>query len=92
MVLDMVSLSLVESWGEETPFPPPFFILSAKFLSKMLNNLQSAAGYKGFYMTYNGLFINHLAFADDTILFCNGSKNTLRKVLDTLTRYEMVSG
>lgn len=71
---------------------PSIFIISAELLSNMLNNLRSTAGYKGFYMNCNVPAINHLDFVDDTILFCNGSNNTLRKVLDTLTKYEMVSG
>lgn len=59
----------------------------------MLNKLHNAAGFKGFYMNHNGPKINHLSFADDTILFCNGSKRSMELVvLETLSTYEDVSG
>lgn len=66
----------------------PLFVLSAELLSQMLNRLHNMYGYKSFYMNNYGLKINHLSFADDTILFCSGSKRSMEMVLDTLTSYE----
>ncbi|XP_060182802.1 uncharacterized protein LOC132612715 [Lycium barbarum] len=74
------------------PLSPSLFILSAELLSQMLNKLQNSLGHKGFYMKNYGPQINHLTFADDTILFCNGSKKSLRKVVNTLKEYELISG
>ncbi|XP_019259988.1 PREDICTED: uncharacterized protein LOC109238018 [Nicotiana attenuata] len=74
------------------PISPSLFFISAELLSKMLNNLHDRQGYKGFYMSVNGPKINHLSFANDTILFCNGGKDTLEIILKTLEIYEKISG
>ncbi|XP_060212091.1 uncharacterized protein LOC132639670 [Lycium barbarum] len=74
------------------PLSPSLFTLSVELLSQMLNKLQNSASFKGFYMNHNGPKINHLTFADDTILFCNGSKRSMELILKTLNTYEGVSG
>jgi len=38
------------------------------------------------------LEINHLSYADDTILFCSGQLSSIRKMMQILRNYEMVSG
>lgn len=68
------------------------FVIAAELLSKMLNDLSYRIGYKGFHMNSNGPQINHLSFADDSILFCNGSKRPLEMILRVLKTYEDVSG
>ncbi|KAG5607179.1 hypothetical protein H5410_028671, partial [Solanum commersonii] len=47
--------------------------------------------YKGFHMNSNRSQINHLSFADNTILFYNGSKRPLEVILRVLKTYEAVS-
>lgn len=74
------------------PLSPSLFILSAELLSQMLNSLQNNARHQGFYMSIHGPQINHLTFVDDTILFCNGSKRSIREVMDILKEYELISG
>jgi len=74
------------------PLSPSLFVLSSELLSQMLNDLPRRRGYKSFYMNQNGPQVNHLSFADDTILFCNGSKQTLEMFLRTLHIYENTSG
>lgn len=74
------------------PLSPSLFILSAELLSQMLNRLQNNARHQGFYMSIHGPQINHLTFVDDTILFCNGSKRSIREVMDILKEYELISG
>lgn len=54
----------------------------------MLNDIQNRRRYRGFYIVRSGPQVNHLAFANDIILFISGHKNTLRLVMDTLTSYE----
>lgn len=74
------------------PLSPSLFILSAELLSHKLTGLQTKIGYKGFYMSANGPQINHLTFADDTIIFCNGDKRSLKMILDTLKKHEGNTG
>lgn len=74
------------------PLSPSLFVLNAELLSLLLNELQKHRGYRGFYMSSYGPQINHLAFADDFILFCNGGKTTLQLIQATLATYEQVSG
>ncbi|XP_060203069.1 uncharacterized protein LOC132631512 [Lycium barbarum] len=90
-----------ETWGffkserglrQGDPLSLSLFFLSAELLSQMLNGLKRKPGYKGFYMKENGPQINHLSFADDTILFCNGGKRPLKMVLEVLKTYENISG
>ncbi|XP_060195100.1 uncharacterized protein LOC132624318 [Lycium barbarum] len=74
------------------PLSPSLFILSTENLSQMLNKLPRNPRYKGFWMNIMGPQINHLTFADDTILFCNGSKRPMQLLMNTLSKYEEVSG
>lgn len=43
-------------------------------------------------MNTNGQRINHIPFADDTIIFCNGRKKTFEMMHKTLKVYEELSG
>lgn len=43
-------------------------------------------------MSKKGLSINHLAFADDIILFSNGCRVSLKLLLDILAKYGRISG
>ncbi|KAK4706406.1 hypothetical protein R3W88_034036 [Solanum pinnatisectum] len=36
--------------------------------------------------------INHLSYADDTILFSSGHKKSMKKMMNVLKQYEFVSG
>lgn len=38
------------------------------------------------------LDINHLSYADDTILFCSGERNSVIKMMYVLRKYEEISG
>lgn len=42
-------------------------------------------------MKRQGPQVNHLAFADDTILFTSGEKHSLQLILNILNTYETVS-
>ncbi|XP_070018326.1 uncharacterized protein [Nicotiana sylvestris] len=71
---------------------PLSFVLSAELLSKMLNVIQENRNYKNFSMNRHVPIINHLAFADDTIIFSSGNKASLHLILNTLATYERDSG
>ncbi|XP_060211662.1 uncharacterized protein LOC132639211 [Lycium barbarum] len=74
------------------PISHSLFILSVKLLSQLLNDLKRQPGYKGFYIKSRGPQINHLFFADDAILFCNGGKKPLKMIPEALKTYEGLSG
>lgn len=74
------------------PIPPSLFVISAELLSTMLNNLHDQESFSAFAMNKRGPRINHLAFADDLILFITTRKKTVKKMMKVLTRYENISG
>nr|XP_009598929.1 uncharacterized protein LOC104094661 [Nicotiana tomentosiformis] len=78
------------SLKQEDPLSHSLFILSAEILSQTMNNFHNRVGYKSFYMNINYPKVNHLSFADDTILFCNENKRSMRLILSTLTDYEKI--
>ncbi|XP_070034634.1 secreted RxLR effector protein 78-like [Nicotiana tomentosiformis] len=70
------------------PLSPALFILSVKVLSISLNNLFLDKKFKGFGMPKWTDPLNHLAYADDTIIFSFTDPYSLKKVVDVLTNYE----
>ncbi|KAG5615505.1 hypothetical protein H5410_015329, partial [Solanum commersonii] len=50
------------------------------------------AFFQGFYINIQGPLINHLSFAEDTIIFSSGNKASLKLILKTSKSYENVSG
>lgn len=61
-------------------------------LSRSLNNLHRDKDYIGYRLLKWSPEINHLAYADDTILFYSRDKDYVIKVMHVLNRYERVSG
>lgn len=61
-------------------------------LSRSLNNLHRDKDYIGYRLPKWSPEINHLAYADDTILFCSRDKDSVIKVMHVLNRYERVLG
>lgn len=53
---------------------PILFIIAAEVLSRGLNNLNDDAEFSGYGMPKWSPMINHLAYADDTILFGSGDR------------------
>lgn len=51
------------------PFSPAIFSLGAEMLSSSLNNIHNHHDYHAFVMERRFPQVNHLSFADDTILF-----------------------
>ncbi|EOY25449.1 Uncharacterized protein TCM_016755 [Theobroma cacao] len=70
---------------------PLLFILAAEYLSRGINQLFS--DHKSLHYL-SGCFmpISHLAFADDIVIFTNGCRPALQKILIFLQEYEAVSG
>lgn len=67
---------------------PALFILTAKALSKALNHLFYNYEFKSYGLPKWSDQINHMAYADDTIIFANVDKRSLQLIMENLTLYE----
>lgn len=74
------------------PLSPTLFILAAECLTRALNSLRRNEKFKEYGMPKWSPYVNHLAYADDTIIFTSADKQSLKLVMDTLSDYEKVSG
>lgn len=77
---------------QEDPLSPTLFIIEAEVLSRGLNKLYELPDFKGFEMSKWSPYINHLTYADDTILICSGEKRSVRSMITILGEYEQMSG
>ena len=72
------------------PISPSLFIIVVEFLSRSLDGL--VARYPSIaYVTRVPLVISHLSFADDIIIFSNGSRPSLSHIMRVLHMYEGLS-
>lgn len=74
------------------PLSPALFILSAEVLSRSLNALFEDVQFIGYGLPKWSSQLNHLAYADDTIIFSSADKYSLKKIVSTLHEYEVQSG
>ncbi|XP_075087578.1 uncharacterized protein LOC142169594 [Nicotiana tabacum] len=74
------------------PLYPALFILSAEVLSNSLNKLFEEKSFVGFGMPEWSDPLNHLAYADDTIIFASAHPASLSKIMAVLGNYEKISG
>ncbi|XP_060216354.1 uncharacterized protein LOC132643852 [Lycium barbarum] len=74
------------------PLSPTLFIIAAECMTRALNELHKKEGYVGYGMPKWSPYINHLAYADDTIIFTSAQPHTLKLVMNTLAEYEKISG
>nr|XP_016452212.1 PREDICTED: uncharacterized protein LOC107776803 [Nicotiana tabacum] len=74
------------------PLAPFLFILFTELLSRSLNKLFEDNKFRGFGMPKWSDLLNHLAYADDIIIFTSADPYSLRKVVVVLTLYEQTSG
>lgn len=74
------------------PLSPALFILMEEALSRALNNLFNCAGFQGYGLPKWSEKINHLAYADDTIIFTKADSTSLKLLMQTLREYESQSG
>ncbi|XP_049414633.1 uncharacterized protein LOC125877356 [Solanum stenotomum] len=78
----------VKQWD---PLSPALFILSAEVLTKALNQLYYNYEFKSFGLPKWSDQLNHLAYANDTIIFTSVDKKSLQLIMDTLQLYEAQS-
>jgi hypothetical protein len=74
------------------PLSPYFFILCAEGLSTLLRGAEQDGRITGLPITRGGTRINHLFFADDSLLFCRSSILEWARIQEILEIYEMASG
>ncbi|XP_019246545.1 PREDICTED: uncharacterized protein LOC109226206 [Nicotiana attenuata] len=74
------------------PLSPALFILSAEVLSGSLNKLFEHKSFMGFGMPKWSDPLNHLAYADKTIIFASAHPPSLSKIMAVLGSYERISG
>ncbi|XP_059306349.1 uncharacterized protein LOC132057762 [Lycium ferocissimum] len=73
------------------PLSPTLFILAAEALSRALYSLNDNLWYTGYGMPKWSPSINHLAYADDTIIFASPCDIALRLIMQVLGAYEAAS-
>lgn len=71
---------------------PSLFIIAAEVMSRGLNKLVVVGIITPFSTPQRCDNISHLAFADDLIIFTNGSQKSLLKLMGFLHAYEHESG
>ncbi|XP_027060834.1 uncharacterized protein [Coffea arabica] len=72
------------------PLSPVLFIIGSEMLSRGLNALAfQHIGYRGF---PSCPAVTHLAFADDVLIFTNGSAPALKRTMQVLEAYQQSSG
>jgi hypothetical protein len=74
------------------PLSPYFFILCAEGLSEALKRGEREGGFTGLPITRGGTRLNHLFFADDSLLFCKAKASELESLQAILDSYEHASG
>lgn len=72
---------------------PSLFIIAEEALSRGLSYLFQKEGLVGFYKCgRSSLFRTHLLYADETLVFCNGSKRSISNLFGFLHKYDASSG
>ncbi|XP_070010394.1 uncharacterized protein [Nicotiana sylvestris] len=74
------------------PISPTLFILAAEALSRGLNALHTNLYFYGFGMPKWSPKINHLAYADDMIIFSSSDEISLMLIMQVLNAYEVAYG
>ncbi|CAN1151748.1 Transposon TX1 uncharacterized 149 kDa protein [Linum perenne] len=73
---------------------PFLFIMVMEVLSSILGQMQEAGLVKGFHMNdmASSSQVNHILYADDTLVFCDADESQVRYLLAGLICFECVSG
>jgi len=74
------------------PLAPSLFILAEEALSRGISSLYDQGKVVPFHTYWNCPIVSHLLFADDSIIFTNGSKSSLKNWMQFIIKYESSSG
>jgi hypothetical protein len=73
------------------PLSPLLFLLVVECLSRFLNEAKSAGNFRGIKIS-PGLYISHLLFVDDILIFCDGSRQDIEKLCEGLILFKHATG
>lgn len=82
----------IQGIRQEDPISPYLFILCTETLSCLLNNAKTSGLITSLPIRKNILHINHLFFADDSLLFCKANSIEWSQLYHLLDLYELASG
>lgn len=74
-------LSVFQRVKQGDPLSPVLFIIAAEVMSRSLNSLFQDRKFVGFGLPKWSPQINHLSYADDTILFESGDRYSIKKMV-----------
>ncbi|XP_018488051.2 uncharacterized protein LOC108858662 [Raphanus sativus] len=74
------------------PISPYLFILCGEVLSGLCRRAELDGSLRGLRVARGSPRVNHLLFADDTMMFCNSSPECCLSLRNILQEYEKVSG
>ena len=85
------------TWGlcQGDSLSPLLFLLMMEVLSRLLKRTEEGGFLRGFQAnchSQRGLHISHLLFADDTILFCDASREQLLYIRMVMIFFETIIG
>jgi hypothetical protein len=86
--------NIVPSRGlrQGNPISPYLFLLYAESLSSLLVQADSEGFLEGVPTSRRGPWINHMFFADDSLIFCRASHDHWNRLSAILNIYELASG
>ncbi|PKU77129.1 Putative ribonuclease H protein [Dendrobium catenatum] len=73
------------------PLSPSLFIITMEYFSRCINFIFEKYP-SMYYLTKDGFPVSHLCFADDFMIFCNGSLNHIKKIKSFLNNFFLESG
>ena len=73
------------------PLPPYLFLLCVKGLLALLRKSIKLGTLKGVTVCARGPNISHLFFADDSLIFCQATKEEYSTLISILEKYEQAS-
>jgi len=74
------------------PLSPALFVLCTEALIHILNEAEKKGKISEIQFQAEGISINHLLFADDTLLLCRATKEECEELLNCLSNYGHISG
>ena len=74
------------------PLSSSLFVLCTEALIHILNTAERARKISGIKFQETGVSVNHLLFADDTLLMCKATRNECEELMSCLSTYDKVSG
>ena len=73
------------------PLSPLLFLLVVEGLSHFLAVAKNSARFKGIKISPS-MYITHLLFVDDILIFCDGMKRDVEKLFEGLTLFKKTTG